>query len=79
MAPPFTRALAALLLAARANGACAPTAGSYCSASDTLLLCAAGFWGDAAAGPVSRASLMKRFEAPYKEFVKRAGPPAWKA
>jgi hypothetical protein len=36
---------------------------------------AESFWGDAA---VSRQKLMARFEAPYREFVERAGLPEWK-
>ena len=36
------------------------------------------FWGDAGAC-VSRKQLMARFEGPYREFVKRAGLPAWKS
>jgi hypothetical protein len=34
------------------------------------------FWGDAGAC-VSKKQLMARFEGPYRDFVKRAGPPAW--
>lgn len=38
---------------------------------------AESFWGDADAA-VSRTKLMARFQAPYADFVQRAGPPPWK-
>jgi hypothetical protein len=36
---------------------------------------AESFFGDA---KVTRRELMARFEAPYRDFVARAGPPEWK-